>query len=314
VEYPQPHWDRRKRIEKDHPEIKKLYGTYPLTAAYSLAIVISQLVLSYLHKDLAVWQVTLSAWCVGAFFSHSLWVIAHDCAHRLVFESNAWNNVFLLISNMPHLIPSSYTFAYFHRLHHSNLGNSYGDPDIPNQWESRLLGHSTPGKIIWLCLLPFLQALRTMRFSSKFVWNRWFFSNVMLNLLTSYLVWKYLGVMPFYWLLISNVFCLGPHMMGARWIAEHYATHPNQETYSYYGGLVNFISFNIGYHNEHHDMVRVPWARLPLVRAMAPEYYSNLAVHPSYLLLLIQFITNDKFTLDSRVVRKWSEGTSQDES
>lgn len=103
------------------------------------------------------------------------------------------------------------------------------------------------------------------------------------------------------YLVLSSLFAIGLHPLGARWIAEHYATHRDQETYSYYGCL-NWVSFNIGYHNEHHDLPRVPWVYLPRVSRVAPEFYRSLATHASYCRLLYRFIMDPKFTLETRII------------
>ena len=114
-------------------------------------------------------------------------------------------------------------------------------------------------------------------------------------------VWAF-GWAPAGYLLASTILAVGLHPLGARWIQEHYVFTPGQETYSYYGPL-NKVSFNVGYHNEHHDLVSTPWARLPRIRAVAPEFYEPLRAHYSWTALLVEFPSDRRITLFSRIVR-----------
>ncbi len=77
---------------------------------------------------------------------------------------------------------------------------------------------------------------------------------------------------------------------------------PGQETASCYG-WINRLVFNAGYHVEHHDMPRVPWNRLPALRALAPEMFDTLPSHRSWTMVLIRFLCDPALGPGSRAVR-----------
>jgi len=66
---------------------------------------------------------------------------------------------------------------------------------------------------------------------------------------------------------------------------------------------MNIFSFNVGYHNEHHDFPKIPWTRLPALKAMAPEFYDNLPFHTSWMLVLWKFLTDPRISIYNRTKR-----------
>ena len=76
----------------------------------------------------------------------------------------------------------------------------------------------------------------------------------------------------------------------------------SQETYSYYGWL-NILTWNVGYHNEHHDFPYVAWSKLPALKKAAPEFYDNLAQCDSWVGVIWDYILRDDMGPFNRVKR-----------
>jgi sphingolipid delta-4 desaturase len=182
-------------------------------------------------------------------------------------------------------------------------GDPERDADLPRPFEAAWVGNSTFRKGLWLLFFFVSQVIRVPYLKSIKQFDRWVLANWMVELSFLAAMGWLAGPKALAYLFFATVFSIGLHPLGARWIQEHYIVHEQQETYSYYGPL-NAIAFNVGYHNEHHDFMSVPWSRLPAVRATAPEFYDNLYWHRSWSALLWRFLTDPGLSLYSRVIRE----------
>jgi len=301
VNYSQVHWGRKKQLMEKYPEVMKLCGPDFTSALWAALIVVFQLSSTFVvvKWDLNPLSFFLYVYLIGAVVDHAMWVLIHDATHDLIFEKPWHNTAFHLFMNIPLVFPSTLSFRMYHRQHHSHLNEAYADPDLPGPIE-QILGNSILGKLLWVTLFPLFMSVRVVRYQQEFDW--WILINWITQMSVNVAMFYLTGWKGTLYLLLSSLFALGLHPMGGRWIAEHYATHPDQETYSYYGSG-NLIAFNIGYHNEHHDMPMVAWSKLPVLKRMAPEFYNTLHTHKSYVGVIYKFITDPDFTLASRVVR-----------
>jgi sphingolipid delta-4 desaturase len=302
-EFSEPHRVRTLQILKQYPDVKKLMGKNPLTIFAILGLVGGMIAMSYLVKDSSWWIVFLVAYCVGAFFNHSLFVMIHECSHHLLFKSKGMNYIASIIANLPHIMPSAISFARYHIKHHSFQGVHELDADLPDYWEAKLFNNSFFGKAIWLLLFPIFQVIRTFRLKEIRPIDGWIITNIVAQIAFDVALWMLFGPKAFFFMLISFFFSVGLHPLGARWIQEHYLTlSDTQETYSYYGPL-NTVAFNVGYHNEHHDFPSIPWNKLPELKKSAPSFYDTLLSHHSWTKLFFRFLFDKNISLYSRITR-----------
>jgi len=305
VDYPEPHRERAQAIIRNHPEVRSLFGRNPWTAAILTGVVALQIGVAVLLRSAPWWQVIVVAWALGAFASHALWVIIHECAHNLILRRKAANQWLAILANVPLVIPSAASFCVYHLRHHKHQGDLELDADLASNWEARLIGHGFFGKLAWECLFPVFQTLRAPRFSRSgkipFV-TPWLMANIAICFAFDVALWYVAGPTAVAYLLTSLLFSIGPHPLGARWVQEHFLVAPPQETYSYYGPL-NTLALNVGYHNEHHDFPFIAWDRLPELKALAPEMYDPLVSHRSWARLWLRFLLDPRLSLYSRVTR-----------
>jgi len=303
VTHPEPHAQRARQMLAAHPELRELSGPQPATALWVLLLVVAQLGLAVLvgNRSWMIWVPV--AYIVGATIDHALWALIHDTCHNLVFRWRTGNRWVAILANLPIVVPGAISFGKYHLLHHRHMGDIDFDAGMPGPTEARVIGRSGLKKATWLAGTIVVQGIvRPSRMRKITLLDGWTIVNAIIQVGAMAALVYFAGWAPLKYLLFSTVFAIGLHPLGARWIQEHFALAPGQETYSYYGPL-NKVSFNVGYHNEHHDIVNVPWSKLPQVRRIAPEFYDGLQSYSSWSSLLVRFIRDSNITLYNAIVR-----------
>jgi sphingolipid 4-desaturase/C4-monooxygenase len=309
VQYPEPHIGRTRAIMAAHPEVRQLFGNNPWTALWTALIVAAQFAIAALLQKVGAtfWQVLAASFLVGGVLGHALFVIMHEATHNLVFKGTLANRWIGMFANLPVVFPGAMGFRKFHLIHHRHQGEMDRDADLAGPVEARIVGNSPLRKVLWLAVFAVVEGVvRPARLKNYQVLDRWTLTNLAVQLVATGAFVALTGWTALLYLTLSLFFSVGLHPLGARWIQEHYVVHgpetAPQETYSYYGPF-NRVMFNVGYHNEHHDLMMVPWNKLKQLKAMAPEFYEPLYAHQSYWKLLFQFIFDRRLSLYSRVIR-----------
>ena len=304
----EPHAERRAKILKAHPEIRELMGYDSKTIPITVAVVIVQFFFAWVIQAHAnkgsMWgnwiSVVVASYFVGAVMSHWLAMTIHETSHNLAARTAKQNIALAHFANLPMFLPAAATFRRYHIEHHTFLGVEKGDTDLPHALEAKYVGQRTFLKFLVLFLYLPAYIARGLTFAKRTSKGEWL--NGLLMLVVNIAIYKLLGAHALVYLGLSTFFGHSLHPVAAHFIHEHYVFSPGQETYSYYGAL-NLVTFNVGYHNEHHDFMNVPGSKLPALRKLIPQYYDKLVSHHSWTYVLWYFITDRTMGFGSRIVR-----------
>jgi len=300
----EPHASRRKEIMKAHPEVKQLFG-HEWRSKYlcTFLLIIPQIVLAVYTMDLSWPTYLFVAYVFGATITQALFLAIHELAHNLFFQSTQANRLFAMVANWPIGIPYCVPFRGYHLEHHKWQGVDGIDTDIPSRAEGKYV-RGPLRKAVWCCCQILTYALRPMfikpqDFTPNHLYN--WVSQIAFDL-AIYYFW---GYKPLAYFVLCIFLAGGLHPCAGHFISEHYVfphLDATQETYSYYGPL-NWLTWNVGYHNEHHDFCNIAWSRLPALKRLAPEYYDNLAVCDSWIGVIWDYISRPEVGPYNRMKR-----------
>jgi sphingolipid 4-desaturase/C4-monooxygenase len=291
------HVRRHRAIVSEHPGVRDLFGPDPTSAVWAVVLVAAQLGLGVWTAGRSPWVLLVVAATIGAFIAHALGVLIHEASHNLVFKGASKNKALAIFANMAHGAPAAIEFRHQHLLHHKYLGEA-SDPDgrdtqAPTRKEVEVVGHSGPRKFLSFTFGRFFYKARP---ANAVPHDAWFMANVVTCLLVDGTLIATTGLRPLVYVLLSGLAGFGPHVLGARRVAEHLTIRRGQPTNSYYGPL-NRVSFDVGYHVEHHDFPAVPWRRLRRLRATAREHYDGLATVRSWSKLIALYFVDVRLSV-----------------
>lgn len=298
----EPHATRRKQILAKHPQIKQLFGSDWRASIQIVAFVVAQIFMAYMVRNRSWTEIIVLSYVVGGTFNHSLSLALHECAHNLVFGVTrpVANRLIGFFANLPLGVPASITFKKFHLDHHKYQGDEQMDTDLPTRIEA-ILFSTKLGKLFFCFMQPFFYSLRPAIVLPKEIVALELVNWAIAIAFDACLIYSF-GIKSMCYLWFGTILGLGLHPIAGHFIAEHYVFIKGYETYSYYGAL-NLITYNVGYHNEHHDFPNIPGYRLPEVKKIAPEFYDDLPCHNSWIKVLYDFITCPEMGPYSRVKR-----------
>merc|ERR1739848_343875 len=167
-------------------------------------------------------------------------------------KSPLHNRLFSMVTNWPIGIPYTIPFRGYHLEHHKFQGVDGVDTDLPSYFEAQHI-RGPLSKTAWACCQILTCALRPMFIKAQDI-TAMHVTNWAVQIAFDAAMLYAFGWRPLAYMVLCILLAGGLHPCAGHFISEHYVfphLDATQETYSYYGPL-NYLTWNVGYHNEHH--------------------------------------------------------------
>jgi sphingolipid delta-4 desaturase len=291
------HIERSKRLIIKYPQIKQISSVciflkYQIIFLFGLSITFS-----YLSSFLNNIQYILFTWLIGGTLLNSITLGMHEVSHNHAFKSFSHNRILSLICDLSIGLPVSESFRRYHHLHHYEFNKVGLDTDLPSNIE-RIIFKGKLGKFIWIILQGFFYSIRPNIIKPLEITKIQLLSYI-LNIIRFIILYQ-INIKAALFSIIAILIGTGLHPFASHFIAEHFYNENKYETASYYGWM-NILTFNVGYHVEHHDFPHIPGSKLPLLHKITNEYKDDIPIIKSWILYLIKFIMDDNISLDNRL-------------
>ena len=247
-------------------------GPEPRSKYIGAGLVLAQLSVAVFASRLCTWKYFCMVYLVGAPLTQALFLAIHELSHNLFFQRSHSNHLFAMVCNLPIVFPFSESFRFYHLQHHRNQGVHGVDSDIPSEWEVRIF-RGFVGKFVWYNFQIVFYALRPL-LTKRQPMTSYLCLNIILQLTFDILFVTVFGIRAIVFLLLSVLVAggFGLHPTSAHFISEHYVFDRRQqsETFDYHGPL-NYVTWNVGWHENHHNFPNVAWSNLPKIAEVAPN-------------------------------------------
>lgn len=116
------HRQRARAMLQAHPEIKELFVRTPSSALWGVFFVALQIGLAIALAQGPFWLVAIAAYLLGSWININLFMLAHECNHRLVFKKDSRNRYLFTLLSLPMGLSAHHTWWVEHHVHHNDLG------------------------------------------------------------------------------------------------------------------------------------------------------------------------------------------------